>query len=85
MKVNYTYSSWEEKLLKYYKALYLAYFVEHLSKLCLNYFSSYVDDNTIFDSGKCIVDVISSLQETSEKLIQMFSNNQMKGKQINGI
>ena len=48
-------------------------------------FSSYVDDNTIFDSGKCIVDVISSLQETSEKLIQMFSNNQMKGKQINGI
>lgn len=48
-------------------------------------FSSYVDDNTKFDSGKCIVDVISSLQESSEKLIQMFSNNQMKGKQINGI
>ena len=29
-------------------------------------FSSYVDDNTIFDSGKCIVDVISSLQKSSE-------------------
>ena len=33
-------------------------------------FSSYVDDNTIYDSGNSIDDVISSLKESSEKLFQ---------------
>ena len=42
-------------------------------------FSSYADDNTLYDSGNCIDDVISSLQESSEKLFQWFSYNQMKG------
>ena len=31
-------------------------------------FSSYVDDNTIYDSGNSIDDAISSLKESSEKL-----------------
>ena len=33
-------------------------------------FSSYADDNTICDSGNNIYDVISSLQESAEKLFQ---------------
>ena len=35
--------------------------------------------NTIYDSGNSIDDVISSLQESAEKLFQWFSHNQMKG------
>ena len=42
-------------------------------------FSSYVDDNTIYCSGYSIDEVISSLQESAEKLFQWFSHNQMKG------
>ena len=42
-------------------------------------FSSYADDNTIYDSGNSIDDVISSLQESAEKLFQWLSHNQMKG------
>ena len=42
-------------------------------------FSSYVDDNTIYCSGYSIDKVISSLQESAEKLFQWFSHNQMKG------
>ena len=42
-------------------------------------FSSYTDDNTIYDSGNSIDDVISSLQESTEKLFHWFSHNQMKG------
>ena len=35
--------------------------------------------NTIFDSDNSIDDVISSVQESAEKLFQWFSHNQMKG------
>ena len=38
-------------------------------------FTSYADDNT----GNTIEDVISSLQESSEKLFRWFSDNQMQG------
>ena len=41
-------------------------------------FSRYADDNTIYDSGNSIDDIISSLKESSEKLFQWFSHNQMK-------
>ena len=41
-------------------------------------FSSYADDNTIYDSGNSIGEVISSLQESAEKLFQWFSHTQMK-------
>ena len=41
-------------------------------------FSSYADDNSINDSGNSINEVISSLQESAEKLLQWFSHNQMK-------
>ena len=41
--------------------------------------SSYPDDNTVYDSGNSIDEVISSLQQSAEKLFQWFSHNQMKG------
>ena len=42
-------------------------------------FSSCADDNTLYDSDNSIDEVISSLQESAEKLFQWFSHNQMKG------
>ena len=42
-------------------------------------FSSYTNDNAIYDSGNSIDDVISSSQESAEKLLEWFSHNQMKG------
>ena len=41
-------------------------------------FSSYADDNIIYDSGNSIDDVISYLQESEEKLFPWFSHNQIK-------
>ena len=40
-------------------------------------FTSYADNNTLYDTGNTIEDVISSLQESSEKIWEWFSNNQM--------
>ena len=40
-------------------------------------FSTYADDNTLYDAGNTIEDVISSLQKSSEKLFKWFSDNQM--------
>ena len=42
-------------------------------------FSSYADDNTIYDFDKSIDEVISSLQESAERLFQWFCHNQIKG------
>ena len=42
-------------------------------------FSSYDDDNTIYDSGSSSDNVILSLQESAEKLFQWFPHDQMKG------
>ena len=42
-------------------------------------FSSYANDNAIYDSGNSIDDAISSSQESAEKLLEWFSHNQMKG------
>ena len=42
-------------------------------------FSIYIYDNTINDSDNSTDDVISSLEESAEKLFQWFSHNQMKG------
>ena len=41
-------------------------------------FASYADDNTIYDAGDNIDEVIFSLQESSKKLFKRFANNQMK-------
>ena len=42
-------------------------------------FSSYVDGDTMTDSGNGIDDLISSLQESSEKLFHWFFENQING------
>ena len=41
-------------------------------------FASYVDDNTIYDAGDNIDEVIFSLQESSKKLFKWFADNRMK-------
>ena len=83
-KVNHAYSSWDERLFGDPQGSILGpiLFNIFLSDLFLvisnTDFSSYADDNTIYDSGNSIDDVISSLQESAEKLFQWFSHNQMK-------
>ena len=42
-------------------------------------FTTYVNDNTLYDAGNTIEDVISSLEESSKKFFKWFSNNQMQG------
>ena len=41
-------------------------------------FASYADDNTIYDEGDNIDEVIFSLQESSKKLFKWFADNQIK-------
>ena len=83
-KVNHAYSSWEEILFGVPQGSILGpiLFNIFLSDLFLvisdTDFSSYADDNTIYDSGNSTGEVISSLQESIEKLFQWFSHNQMK-------
>ena len=84
-KVNHAYSSWEEILFGVPEGSIIGpiLFNIFLSDLFLMIsdtdFSSYADDNTIYDSGNSIEEVISSLQESAEKLLQWFCHNQMKG------
>ena len=42
-------------------------------------FASYVNDNTIYQSGRNVDDVINDLQLSAEKLFRSFSDNQIKG------
>ena len=42
-------------------------------------FISYADNNILYHAGNTIEKVISSLQESSEKLFKWFSDNQMQG------
>ena len=42
-------------------------------------FASYVDDNTVYQSGRNVDDVINDLQLSAEKLFRSFSDNQIKG------
>ena len=41
-------------------------------------FASYADDNTIYDAGDNIDEVIFSLQKSSKKRFKWFADNQMK-------
>ena len=84
-KVNHAYSIWDEILFGVPQGSILgpilfSIFLSDLFFVISNTdFSSDADDNTIFDSGNSIDNVISSLQESAEKLFQWFSHNQMKG------
>ena len=42
-------------------------------------FASYADDNTIYQSGRNVDDLINDLQISVEKLLRWFSDSQMKG------
>ena len=46
-------------------------------------FSSYVGDNTIYDAGDKIDEIIFSLRESSKKLFECFAGNQMKTSEDN--
>ena len=84
-KINNAYSSWEEILFGVQQGSILGPIIFNifLSDLFLvvkdTDFASYADDNTIYDIGDSINDVIASLQDSSEKLFQWFSDNQLKG------
>ena len=45
-------------------------------------FPSYADNNTIYDAGYNIDEVICSLQEFSKKLFIWFAENQMKANEV---
>ena len=84
-KINNAYSSWEEILFGVQQGSILGPIIFNifLSDLFLvvkdTDFASCADDNTIYDIGDSINDVIASLQDSSEKLFQWFSDNQLKG------
>ena len=75
-KTNNDFSSWEEVLFGVSQGSVLGpiLFNTFLSDLSLimkeTEFTSYVDDNTLYDAGNTFEDVISYLQKSSEKLFK---------------
>ena len=84
-KTNNAYSSWEEILFGVPQGSILGPILLNIFLSDLFFvlkdtdFASYADDNTIYDIGDSINDVIASLQDSSEKLFKWFSDNQLKG------
>ena len=83
--INHDFSSWGEVLFGVPQGCVLGpiLFNIFLSDLFLvmkeTEFTSYADDNTLYDASNTIEDVISSLQESPQKLFKWFSDNQMQG------
>ena len=79
-KINPAYSSWEEiPLGSILGPILFNIFLSDLFLVVQNVdFASYADDNTIYDAGDNIDEVIFSLQESSKKLFKWFADNQMK-------
>ena len=84
-KINQSYSSWEEILSALPQVTILGpiLFNVFFSDLFLVVkdvnFASYADDNSIYQSGRNVNDIINDLQLSAEKLFRWFSDNQMKG------
>ena len=83
-KINQAYSSWQEILFgapqgSILDPILFNIFLNDLFLAVQNVdFASYADDNTIYDAGDNIDEVIFSLQESSKKLFKSFADNQMK-------
>ena len=84
IKINQAHSSWEEILFgvpqgSILRAILFNIFLSDLFLVVQNVdFASYAEDNTIYDAGDSIGEVIFSLQESSKKLFKWFADNQMK-------
>ena len=85
IKINQAYSSWEEILFGVPQGYILGLavlFNMFFSDLFLPVqnvdFSSYTDDNTIYDAGDNIDEVIFSFQGSPKKLFKWFADNEMK-------
>ena len=83
-KINQAYSSWQEILFgapqgSILDPILFNIFLNDLFLAVQNVdFASYADDNTIYDAGENIDEIIFSLQESSKKLFKWFADNQMK-------
>ena len=70
------FSSWEEILFRVRHSMLFNIFLSDLFLVMKETeFISYVDDNTLYNAGNTIEDVISSLRESSEKPFKSFSDN----------
>ena len=84
-KINKSYSTWEDILFAVAQGSILGpilfnIFISDLFLVIKDVnFSSYADDNTIYQSSKIVDDVINSLQVSAEKIFKWFSDNQMEG------
>ena len=83
-KINHDFSSWEEVLIGVSQGSVFGLILFNIfsSDLFLamkeTEFTSYADDKSLYDAGNTIEDVISSLQESPEKLFKWFSDNLMQ-------
>ena len=83
-KINQAYSSWEEILFGVSQGsivgpILFNIFLSDLFLVVQNVdFSGYADDDTIYDAGANIDEVLFSLQESSKKHFKWFADNQMK-------
>ena len=83
-KINHDFSSWEEVLFGALQGsvpgsiLFNIFLSDLFFVMKETGFTSYADDNILYDAGNTIGDLISSLQESSKKLFKWFSDNQMQ-------
>ena len=65
---------------RYWVQFYSVFFLQDLFLVVKDVnLASYSDDNTIYQSGRNVDDVINDKQLSAEKLFRWFCDNQMKG------